>query len=115
MTAETHVRATRYEVTAVPADVRDHIDACLFALRVEERGTDKWAVTDGVRCLNKSGGWSEEPIPSSRTDHFKRVYRHDLSTAITLARKAALKRRVNGMTVADYVERVRKQRASEAS
>ena len=107
---ETYVRCARYVVTAIPPDLRDNIDAALFEIRVEWRGGDKWAITDGVRCLNKSGGWAEEPIPSSRTDYFRRVYRHDLWTALALARKAAPKRTINGMTVADFIERARRQR-----
>ena len=115
MTAETHVRAVAYEVTALPPDVQDHIDASSFAIRVEWRGGDKWVVKHHSSCLNKSGGWVYEPQPSSRTKRFLRAYRHDLDTALTLARKAAPKVTLNRFTVDDFTAWVREQRTTEAS
>ena len=115
MTAETHVRAVAYEVTALPSDVQDHSDAGYFAIRVEWRGGGKWAVKHHSSCLNKSGGWVYEPQPSSRTKRFLRAYRHDLDTALALAQNAAPKVTLNRFTVDEFTAWVRNQRASEPS
>ena len=37
---------------------------------VESRGKSGWAITKGAVCLNKSGEWEYEPMPSHRTDAF---------------------------------------------
>lgn len=104
-------RATEYLVTAVPPEHQDHPDAFFYAIRVASRGSGKWAVTDGLNCLNKSGGWSYESQPSSRTDRFIQAYRHDFDTAMKLARKAALKRTINGRTVTDFITRCEQRKA----
>lgn len=40
------------------------------SIKVEWRGGDTWAVTDGRQCLNNKGKWEYEPLPSSRTEEF---------------------------------------------
>lgn len=93
------VRITRYEVNAYP-DL-DSINASMFSITVENRGNDRWAVCWHGRCLGKRGQWDYEPTPSSRTDRWKNAYRHDLDTALKLAKKAAPNLRTNGVTPAE--------------
>lgn len=33
-------------------------------------GSDSWAIRCRGECLNKSGAWQHEPLPSSRDDKF---------------------------------------------
>lgn len=40
-------------------------------------GPDKWAIRQGGNCLNKSGEWEWEPMPSSRDDDFLARCRFD--------------------------------------
>lgn len=48
-----------------------------------------WKVTDGASCLNKSGEWEYEPLPSSRDDDFMARCRFATADeAIEAARKA---------------------------
>jgi hypothetical protein len=39
---------------------------------IEYRGTTGWCISDGFRCLSKSGKWRSERTPTNRTDHFKK-------------------------------------------
>lgn len=92
------VKATHYEVSCLP---EENVNARHFTLRVEYRGRDRWAVTDGHDCLSKDGTWSYESIPSNREDDWLAAHRFDLDTALRLAKEAAPKVTVNGYTVAD--------------
>lgn len=40
-------------------------------------GPDRWAIRDGRFCLNKSGCWEHEPLPSSRDEAFYARCRFD--------------------------------------
>ena len=101
-TPATSVRATRYEVSCIP---EDNVNARHFTLKVEYRGRGLWAVTDGIDCLDRSGEWSYERIPSNREDEWLATHRFDLDTALGLAKKAAPKMTVNGYTVAHVLAR----------
>ncbi|MEO3978812.1 hypothetical protein [Streptomyces sp. CAU 1734] len=92
------VTVARYEVSLLPeTDINRHV----FTLRVEYRGHSRWAVTDGHRCLAADGTWSWESIPSERADDWLDRHRHDLDTALDLAREYAPLIRVNGHTALD--------------
>lgn len=91
-----YVRPTRYEVTAYPGP-EDSINRHLYVLTVENRGLDRWAVRYGEFVYRKDGHRRYEPLPSSRTERFKRAYRFSLEDALALARKVAPKMTVNGM------------------
>lgn len=56
-------------------------------------------MTNGAYCYSKTGRQRYEPKPSSRTDAFKRTYRHSLDDAIALAKRLAPKMTINGHTV----------------
>ncbi len=46
-------------------------DPDVIIRRVRQRdGAHLWAIRSGACCLNKSGEWEDEPIPSSRDDAF---------------------------------------------
>lgn len=96
------VRSTQYSVSCLPPD---HPDADLFTIRVEWRGGDRWCVTDGFGCYRKDGHRTHEPIPSSRTDRFKKAYRFPLDDALALAERLAPKMRINGHTVESVLAR----------
>lgn len=99
---ETHIQITQYEVSVLPEDDINH---SLYALTVEHRGGDRWAVCRYGQCLDAKGVWNHEPRPSSRTDAWKRRFRHDRDTAIRLATEAARTITVNGVSVADVLAR----------
>lgn len=96
------VRPTAYAVSCLPAD---HPDAYLFTLKVEWRGADRWCVTNGAYCYSKTGRMRYEPNPSSRTDAFKRTYRHNLEDALALAKRLAPKITVGPHTVETVLQR----------
>ena len=91
-------QATRYLVSCLP---EEQADRYLFALQVEYRGSDRWAVTRHGECLNRDGNWDWEHRPSEREDEWLAEHRFDLDTALDLAKAAAPLITVNGFTVAD--------------
>lgn len=46
-----------------------HIDVQLV-LKRGRYGVKRWAIVEMGACLNKSGEWEEEPLPSHRSDEF---------------------------------------------
>lgn len=52
---------------------------------VEARGSDKWAIIYEGACLNKSGDWVREGLPSSRTPDFLAETRFSLDDALERA------------------------------
>lgn len=95
---EPTVEVTRYQVSCLPSD---HVDAHHFTLYVERRNVDpdRWAVTNGFGCYDADGNHEYESRPSSRTDEFKREFRHSLDDALALAKRIAPTMTVNGHTV----------------
>jgi len=92
------VRPTRYEVSCLPVDHREHHH---FTIEVKFRGPgDLWAVTTIFgACLSSEGEWDYEPSPSNRTDEWKATHRFDLDTALRLAKEQAPLMTVNGWTI----------------
>lgn len=99
---EPEVRVTRYEVSSYPPD---DINSHCFTLAVEYRGEGKWAVLNGRQALDASGDMDWEPIPSERDDEWLAAHRFDLDTALAIAKKAAPKMTVNGITVTEALAR----------
>lgn len=93
-----HVQATTYTVCALPLD---HRAADAFAVRVEWRGGDRWAVTRRQMCLDADGEWDWEPAPSSRDEAWLETHRFDLDAALRLAKAAAPDVVENGYGPAD--------------
>ena len=73
-----------------------------FELKVALRGEDRWAVTSRLGCMRKDGHVSYEPLPSSRTDRFKKAYRFSRDEAVAIARKYVDKQTINGATYAQW-------------
>lgn len=92
------VEPVTYEVTAYPFH---DIDRDMFTIRVERRGQDSWAVLRRGACWNRRTKQFEyEPLPSSRTDAYKRTHRFPLNQALAIAREQAPLMVTNGWTVA---------------
>lgn len=98
------VEVTRYQVSCLPSD---HPDAIHFTLTVERRdiNPDRWAVLRSGFCYDTKGRKKYEMIPSSRTDAFKRRYRHTLEDALEIAKRVAPTLTVMGHTVEDAFSR----------
>lgn len=63
----------------------DHVDFDLFAVWVQRRPGDRWAVMlRGKFLLHRDGGWHLRPIPKSAIDD----YRYEYEDAIRRAREA---------------------------
>ncbi len=72
-----------------------------FALTVEYRGRDRWAVKRHSQVLGSDGTWDYEMRTSEREDEWLATHRFDLDTALKLAKEQAPLITVNGHTVAD--------------
>lgn len=97
MTPIPAARPTRYEVSVLPEnDVNHH----LYAITVEDRGGDRWAICWMGECLSAGGTWDYEPRPSSRDDDWTDAHRFTLGAALHLAEQAAPHVTVNGITAA---------------
>ena len=99
--AEPRVEVTQYTVTVFP---EDSINRHVYDITVEQRAPGRWAVCRMRECLDASGEWDWEPIPSERDDGWKALHRFDLDTALRLAREAAPGVVVNGRTAVECVE-----------
>lgn len=75
----------------------------LFAVKVEWRGSDRYAVKRRSQCLATDGTWDYEQVPSERTDDWIATHRFSYDEALRLARQACLEAKVNGMTVDDVL------------
>lgn len=96
-----HVEPTGFSVSPIPYGSIDHIS---WAITVERRGVDTWAVCRPRRCMNAAGEWSWESLPSSREDDWLAEHRFDLATALDLAKRHAPDVRVNGMTAQEVAD-----------
>jgi hypothetical protein len=72
--AEVHLLLSELSVCMLPPD---HPEYDLFAVKVAWRGSDQYGVIWRSRRLSRSGKWSWEPLPSSRTDAW--IKRHSFS------------------------------------
>jgi len=95
---EATVQPTRYVVSCLP---EDHINQRHFALGVEHRGHELWAVTRHGMCLGVDGEWDWEMRPSERDDDWLLTHRFFLDAALDRARQQAALITVNGHTVTD--------------
>lgn len=91
------VQATRYTVNCIPEGTSP--DGHVFAITVEWRGRDRWAVTRHSMCLDNEGNWDYEMRPSEREDDWLATHRFSLDEALELAKAEAPHVTVNGFTV----------------
>lgn len=83
---EPRVQATRYEVNLLPENADP---SGIYAVTVEYRGDDRWAVLRHSLCLSTSGRWDRERNTSEREDDWLDAHRFDLDTALRLAAEQA--------------------------
>lgn len=98
------VTVSEYTVSRLPDDSVDH---AVWSITIEASGHGRWAVRSRVgRCLNKSGEWEYEPLPSERAEEWLARTRWDTAeAAIEAALVAEPSLIFNGMTPADVLAR----------
>jgi hypothetical protein len=112
MSEDVTVEPTRYEVTAYPFHDINRSD---WVITVERRAEDAWAVLRRSSCWNRrTKQWDHEPLPSSRTDAFKRTHRFPLEQALTIACEQAPKLTMMGWTVESATEQARQWQTEDA-
>ena len=62
------------------------------AIYIEDRGDDRWAISNGSSVLNTDGEWEWEPRPSCRDDDFIARCRFSLAEAKRRALEETAKR-----------------------
>jgi hypothetical protein len=89
-------KVTAFEVSAYPDDIEGHA----FALKVEYRGPDRWAILRHGSCYNFiTGDWDYESLPSNRRDKWLDEHRRPMDEAIRMAEILAPNLTVNGWTI----------------
>jgi hypothetical protein len=97
-----HMRLTELTVSAVPESSINHY---AYAVTVQWRGEETYAVTHLGHCLGADGTWDYERRPSSREEDWRATHRFDYETAVRLAVEAAPRVVVNGRTALEAVAR----------
>jgi len=95
-------QVTEYTISLLPPTSADYT---VWAVKVEFRGFDKWAVTNMELCLNNQQEWVHEILPSERDDKWLAEHRFDEQTAIELAKQAVETVCWNGLTARDILSR----------
>jgi len=107
------IRVTKFEVSIWPDDLREQmssaLDAVTWAITVEERGPNRWAVLRGSACLGADGKWEYEPRPSERSADWLTSHRFPLEEAKALAARHAAGVTINGRTAVEILARHRPQ------
>lgn len=88
-----------------PKGSDDDPDRYAWRVTVEKRGDDTWAVLRNTACWGANGKWGEEPIPSNRTEAWKRAHRFSRDEAVKIAKEALATIRVRGMTYAQWADK----------
>lgn len=94
---QSHTRLTEVTVSAIP---EGNINHGAYAITVQWRGGETYAVVRGGFALGADGEWDYEPSPSNRDDEWIATHRFTYDRAYQLAIEAAPDVIVNGMTVA---------------
>lgn len=97
-----HVRVTEVTISALP---EDNVNHGIYAVQVQWRGDDRYAVKQHGLVLGADGEWDYEPTPSSREDDWIATHRFGYDEAFERAVQAAPHVTVNGFTVADSLAR----------
>lgn len=91
-------RITEVTVCAVP---ENNINHGTYAVQIQWRGGETYAVHWFKRCLSVDGEWDFESIPSEREDEWIARHRFSYLEALRLAAKVAPTIRMNGRTAAE--------------
>lgn len=98
------IEATRYTVYPDGYDVDSpDPDVLDWVIGIERRSLGYWAVTDGANVYTREGKPTYEPLPSARTEKFKKQTRFRLDTAQEVAIRVSEARRFHGMTWTEFV------------
>jgi hypothetical protein len=109
-----HHRVTAYTVYPTGYDEATFRDKYMYALMVEERGENAWAVKGMFEVLNSSGEWEREPSPSGRDDDFLARCRFTEEEALRLAAEAVDTIKVMSRTIAEADAEVKIRTAQQA-
>ena len=93
-----YTRLTEVTVCALPDD---DINYDLYAVQVQWRGGETYAVMRHRQCLNAAGEWDWEPSPSNREDDWIAGHRFTYQTALEMACRVAPTVICNGRTAAE--------------
>ena len=97
-----HLLITEVTVSAIP---EGNVNHSLYAIQVQWRGDDRYAVKRHSLVLGADGEWDYEPLPSSRDDAWIATHRFSYDEALQRAVEAAPHVTVHGLTVADSLAR----------
>lgn len=89
--AQDRADAARVSGYFVPTSDKRFADEVLVQRSRQMEGPPKWAARLNGECLNKSGEWEWEPMPSSRDDDFLARCRFDTAEEAIAAVQAAMK------------------------
>ena len=115
MEAFMNSHVTSFFITALPADVIEYTpgDAHYFSLEIARKSPGRWAVLHRGYCYDANLNEEYESIPSSRTEKFKRKFRHNLKDAVHIAFQLAPNLKLMRWTVDDFTASVRDQMKQE--
>ena len=102
-----YTRLTEMTVCALPEENVNHGH---YAITVQWRGGETYAVKRHSLVLGADGKWDYEPMPSSRDDAWIATHRFSYDEACRLAVEAAPHVTVNGHTVADVLAAAERRR-----
>lgn len=102
-----------FQVSALPVDVLESVDAHYWAITVSRKSFGRWAVGDRMDVFDVNGVAEYESLPSERTEAFKARFRHDLLTAVDVAFKVAETVTCAGRTPEQFTEWYRERVAKK--
>lgn len=116
--SDVRVTATTYTISCLPDD---QVDGSRWTITVRYVGgweyrepcpaDQQWVVEHHGYYLDRDGGWWSPPCTAEQW----RRHRFSFEDAMRLAKEYAPKLEINGLTVADVLERRRKRAAEEGS
>jgi len=98
---EKHV--TELRINAVPEEFKG-VDSYSWDVTIAQKSPGRWAVSDRLNQYDAKKRTGYESLPSSRTDAFKKRFRHSLEDAVKLANEIAPTIIVMGLSPAGYAK-----------
>ncbi len=96
-----YLRITEVTVSVLP---EDNVNYHVYAVKVQWRGAEQYAVMHAGFALGTDGEWEYEPIPSGRDDDFVAAHRYGYDEALRLANEVAPTIDVNGRTATEVAD-----------